>query len=117
MNKGFDDEFIQQYMDQVQKLAQLGCTNKEISDVIGVCEKSLNTHWRRQLDLGRGKLKSSLRKTQIEVALRDRNTQMLIWLGKQYLHQCEPKQQMEHSGGLSIQRVVYGASESSNTDS
>jgi len=80
----------------VAKLCGLQCTQEEIS---WFCEVSVDTLERRcKDDLGlsfaeyyaqkRGTGKISLRRKQWEVAMTGDKT-MLIWLGKQYLGQCE----------------------------
>lgn len=116
-NPGFTKEFIEEKRESIYKLAKLGCTSTEIADVVGIGQKSLYEHWKDDLDKGRGELKCSLRKAQIESAIRDRNTQMLVWLGKQYLGQCEPKQQVEHSGGVNVVRVEFGSDDGTNSGS
>lgn len=79
---------------QIEKLAQIQCTDYEIALVMGVSEKTIQ---RRKADdagflsayeKGRSDGRVSLRKWQFEAA-KNRNTTMLIWLGKQYLGQTD----------------------------
>jgi len=95
----------------VLKLAQLGCTNEEIADIAGMSVSSLKKHLKKEMDEGRGNLRQSLRKAQIEAAIREKNTGMLIWLGKCYLGQKEPKHNIEHSGALTIEKVTFSRKE------
>jgi hypothetical protein len=77
----------------VEKLAHIQCTQEEIANIIGVSTKTLQRDdefcriYKKGMDFG----KSSLRRFQWKAAEKG-NTSMLIWLGKQYLQQKEPKQ-------------------------
>ena len=79
---------------QVETLAGIQCTDYEIALVMGVSAKTIE---RRKADdpaflsayeKGRSSGRMSLRKWQFESA-KNRNTTMLIWLGKQYLGQSD----------------------------
>ena len=74
--------------DKLRELAADGMTNKEIADVLGVSASTLSIHWRHVLDEARGTLAQTLRQKQLKKAY-DGDTQMLIWLGKQYLRQSD----------------------------
>jgi len=88
--------------------SKLGCTDREIGTIVGMSEDSVKRHLRKELDEGRNALAGGLRKAQLEAAINEKNPTMLIWLGKQYLGQREPKQTMEHSGGVIIEQVLFG---------
>lgn len=100
-------EKIDYSRDVVVKLSQLGCTDKEVASVVGMSTGSLKTHLREELDKGRTHLRRSLRKAQLELAINEKNPTMLIWLGKNYLGQREPKSQLEHSGGVTVEKVMF----------
>lgn len=81
-------------LDQVEMLASIQCTDYELALVLGVSAKTIE---RRKKDdaaflsayeKGRSSGRMSLRKWQFESA-KNRNTTMLIWLGKQYLGQSD----------------------------
>ena len=74
--------------EEVMKLAQIGCKDKEIADWFGIRDDTLRFNFKDQLEMGRESLKQSLRKAQINLALGG-NAVMLIWLGKQYLGQSD----------------------------
>lgn len=93
--------------DTVNRLAIIGCTDKEIGFTIGISEEAVRKHHRRDLDVGRANLRASIRKTQIQLALDEKHPTMLIWLGKQYLGQREPKQDVSHSGGVTVEKVLF----------
>lgn len=109
--KHLKKEYIEDNRLTVMKLSQLGCTDKEIASIVGTSETSVKTHFRADLDEGRGHLRSSLRKAQIEAAIKEKNPTMLIWLGKCYLGQKEPKHNIEHSGGITVEKIVYSVTE------
>lgn len=79
----------------VERLAAIGCTDREIATLLEVSENLLRRRCRAALDRGRTRLKKSLRRKQIELA-RKGNVSMLIWLGKQYLDQKD-KQDVAYS--------------------
>jgi hypothetical protein len=106
-NRVFTKEIIDRARPQVVALAKLGCTDTEIGLVVDMGEESVKRHLRAELDEGRGHLRASLRKAQVETAIKDKNPTMLIWLGKCYLGQKEPKKELEHSGGLTVEKVVF----------
>lgn len=80
----------------VEDLAAIGCTDAEISAICRVSERTIQRRCREAIDIGRARLKSSLKRKQVELAL-DGNVAMLIWLGKQYLDQRD-RQDVAHSG-------------------
>jgi hypothetical protein len=77
----------------VEKLASIQCTQEEMASVLGLSLRKLQQDaefmriYKKGMDFG----KSSLRRLQWKAAEKG-NTSMLIWLGKQYLQQHEPKQ-------------------------
>lgn len=74
--------------EQVHKLAAIGCTDKEIGEIVGCSHDTLTRRFRDELDAGRANGRASLRRKQWEIALGG-NVTMLIWLGKQYLEQSD----------------------------
>ena len=84
--------------EQVQKLAGIGCTNKEIADIVGCSHDTLTRRFSEDLEAGRRQGKASLRRKQYELAMSG-NAAMLIWLGKQVLGQSE-KQEITQTGPI-----------------
>ena len=74
--------------EEVFKLAQLGCKDNEIADWFGITDSTLRYQFTDELLKGREALKQTLRRAQIEVALKG-NATMLIWLGKNILGQSD----------------------------
>ena len=109
--KGIPKEVLDAARPTVIKLSQLGCSDKEIGSIVGFSDKTLERRFRDELDEGRGNLRASLRKAQIASAIQDKNPTMLIWLGKCYLGQKEPKHSVEHSGGVTVEKVMFGVAE------
>lgn len=90
---------------QVEKLAEIGCTDEEIGLVMGC---SADTVARRRkndpafcgvLEKGRASRRESLRRVQTDAAL-DGNVTMMIWLGKQELGQSDKVEQKIAVGAL-----------------
>ena len=74
--------------DEVYKLAELGCTNKEIAEWFMIKEDTLNYNFCDYLTKARAGMKRRLRSVQLQTALAG-NATLLIWLGKQYLGQSD----------------------------
>jgi hypothetical protein len=70
----------------VFKLAQLGCSTKEIASYFDVSDDTINRNYAAEMDKGRDELRIGLRKLQLKAA-NNGNIAMLIWLGKQLLGQ------------------------------
>ncbi len=93
-------------LDQVEKLARIGCTDQEIALLAGISESTLRRRCREALSRGRAALAKSLRRKQLELA-RKGSVPMLIWLGKQYLGQTDRQEVVERGGELQIvERIV-----------
>ena len=84
-----------------ESLCALQCTKHEICDFFNITDKTLETWCKRTYGSGfsdvfkqkRGKGKISLRRAQFKLA--EKNANMAIWLGKQYLGQSDNPQQTE----------------------
>lgn len=80
---------------QFENLCGLQCTQEEICGWFGVTDKTLNSWCKRTYDRSfsevfkekRGVGKISLRRAQFRLA--EKNSNMAIWLGKQYLGQSD----------------------------
>lgn len=83
--------------DQVNKLAHIQCTAKEIASFIGVdddtlCNASKRDHgitFSDYLEQKKEGGRASLRRSQWLAASETKNPTMLVWLGKQYLGQSD----------------------------
>tara|TARA_S200002703_G_C3684118_1_gene210019 strand:+ start:153 stop:455 length:303 start_codon:yes stop_codon:yes gene_type:complete len=71
---------------QLQKLATLGCTNKEMGDFFGCSADLLEKSYSEFLTKGRAEQKMRLRQLQWK-ACENGNVSMLIFLGKNMLGQ------------------------------
>jgi hypothetical protein len=74
--------------DEVYKLAEIGCTDREIAEWFMIKEDTLRYNFAEYLTKGRAGLKRRLRSVQLSTALAG-NATLLIWLGKQYLGQSD----------------------------
>jgi len=77
--------------DEVYKLALLQCTLREIASFFSCDEKTIRTRFPAEIEKGRESGKMSLRRAQFKRAVDAGSDTMLIWLGKQYLGQREPR--------------------------
>jgi len=87
--------------DQVEKLAAIGCKTKEIAAWFGVSDDTISRRFAAEMEKGQANLRMSLRRKQIEVALKG-NVSMLIWLGKILLEQVERREITADDSGFKI---------------
>jgi uncharacterized protein YacL (UPF0231 family) len=80
----------------VEKLASIQCTITEIASVLEISHDTLqrDKHFCVLYKKAIGQGKMSLRRKQMEIALKGNST-MLVWCGKQYLDQSESPQELE----------------------
>ena len=76
---------------EVQKLAEYGCSQREIADFFGCDESLISKSYSSFITKVKAFLKKKLRKAQIDLALKG-NATMLVWLGKQMLGQTEKQE-------------------------
>lgn len=91
--------------DQIYKLALCGMTDVEMASLLEISKSTLQT-FRPIIKKGRSNLSQSVKRTQLEVALKEKDRTMLIWVGKQYCGQKD-KQDVEHSGEAMAPQVVF----------
>ena len=75
--------------DEVRRLGMIGCTDGDIATWFGCEASTITKRFSGILAKAREGTRQRLRKKQLEMALNGDRT-MLIWLGKQMLHQKEP---------------------------
>lgn len=71
--------------DEVQKLAALGCTNRDIANFFGIAEDNIVRHFADFITKGREELKISLRRAMLNNACRNNNAAVQIFLAKNIL--------------------------------
>ena len=71
--------------EQVEDLAMLGCSNKEIANFYGVNENTLSRNFVAELTKGREVLKQRLRRAMLENAIVHKNAAVQIFLAKNML--------------------------------
>lgn len=74
---------------QLEQLAAIDCTNKEIAAVMDIHVDTLRDNFSTLIEKGRNKGKASLRRAQFKNAVEKDNATMQIWLGKVKLGQAE----------------------------
>lgn len=78
--------------EQVKKLAQIGCAVGEIASIVGCSPDTIQRRFAAVIKTGHEHRNASLRRTQYDVAVNQKNPTMLIWLGKQFLGQKDQTQ-------------------------
>jgi hypothetical protein len=96
----------------VEKLAGIGCPNKEIAAIVGCSVDTLDRHFAEVIAKGRENGKTRLRKKQIEVALAG-NVTMLIFLGKNMLGQAD-KQEISGPDGSPVMQLPLSTEQDKN---
>lgn len=99
-------------LDIIKGLAAIGATQEEIATIVGVSATRLrkeiegNPACAMALELGTAELKTSLRRTQVQMALSG-NVPLLIWLGKQCLGQADKHEQNNKTEiNVTVQRAT-----------
>lgn len=71
--------------EEVQKLAALGCSNRDIANFFGIEETNVSRHFAAFLTKGREELKIALRRAMLDNACRNNNAAVQIFLAKNLL--------------------------------
>lgn len=90
----------------VEKLAGIGCPNKEIASIVGCSVDTLDRHFADVITKGRENGKTRIRQKQIQMALNG-NVAMLIWIGKNWLGQTD-KQEISGIENASTVNILLG---------
>ena len=85
--------------EEVEKLAKLWCTDKEIAEWFGIDANTLKYNFSDIITKGRIETKQALRRAQLKNALSG-NTTMLIFLGKAILGQSDQPIQSDENNIL-----------------
>lgn len=71
--------------DEVQKLAALGCTNRDIANFFGIEESNVSRHFAAFVTKGREEVKIALRRAMLDNACRHHSAAVQIFLAKNLL--------------------------------
>lgn len=83
--------------DEVQKLAALGCTNRDIANFFGVAEDNIQRHFADFITKGREELKITLRRAMLNNACKNNSAAVQIFLAKNILGMSDtPTNSEEH---------------------
>jgi len=91
--------------EDITKLAQYGMTDREMCDILQISLDTLQK-FRSIIQSARGNLSKSIKRTQLQLAIEEKDRGMLIWVGKQYAGQTE-KKEIQHSGEIAQPNVVF----------
>jgi hypothetical protein len=94
--------------DVAVNLISIGCTIDEVSSILQISKPTLYLKYGSDIEHAKNQFRANLRNAQFQKAVEEKNTQMLIWLGKQYLGQSD-KVDTKHTLD-SPQVVSYGES-------
>lgn len=108
--------------DQVNRMAYIQCTAKEICQVLGISEDTLSRRCKEEHGVNTADYlnqkgaggRMSLRRKQFETAMSG-NVTMMIWLGKQYLGQKDKLDQDVTSDGKPIQIIYQNENSTTST--
>ena len=75
--------------EQIQRLAGIQCTFKEIAFIMGVSTETIKRNYLDDVELGKANGKLALRRAQWRNAEEKDNVTMQIWLGKNILKQTD----------------------------
>lgn len=75
--------------DTLIKLAQIGCTYDEMGKFFGCHSSTVRDRFSTLVNQVKAHTRARLRQAQIDLAIEKQDKTMLIWLGKQFLHQTE----------------------------
>ena len=100
------------FRDFLFELSKLQCTVHRIASILGLAPITLkkwldeDTELQAIRDDGLCEGQKNLQEAQMKCAIDDRNPQMLIWLGKQYLGQREPDKNVKLTAdGETVEKV------------
>ena len=91
LTSGGGDEKTVITVEEVEDLASLWCSYKEMAEFFDVNVETFKYNFKKTIAKGRNETKQSLRRAQIKNALGG-NTTMQIWLGKNILGQSDSPQ-------------------------
>jgi len=86
--------------EEVQKLAALGCKNREIANFFGVEESNISRHFADELAVGREEMKITLRKAMLNNACQNNNAALQIFLAKNFLGMADSPIDSEENAPL-----------------
>ena len=99
---------LQLCYDDIKNLASIGNSQEDIAYILKCSVDTLSRRYADALKEGSSELRKSIKKTQIDVAVKDRNTTMLIWCGKQWCGQRDGRLQVQHEGSVIVNVKNFG---------
>lgn len=76
-------------VEQVKKLARIGCTQAEIAEILGCSQQTISDRFSVEYASARASLKMSVRRAQVYRGIKAKSDTMLIHLGKVYCGQTD----------------------------
>ena len=97
--------FTEEEQKAVEEMARFGCPDVDICSIFDISISLLRTAFPKVLKIKRAERRNAIRMAQTRLALEDKNTSMLIWLGKNELEQTdkfETKNENTGPGGTAL---------------
>lgn len=107
-------QFTDEQIVKAGELAFKGCQNGTIASILGCDNETVKKYLSQRLTKKRAERKAWLREVQMVRAKTDTSGAMAIFLGKNELGQAD-KQEIEHSGNVSVEIVNYGSDKQDKT--
>lgn len=92
----------------VRVMAERGCTNRDIAQAFHCDEDTVHNRFSELLDKSRAKRRERLRMKQTQLAMRG-NTALLIFLGKNELHQTDRTDVTSGDKPVGLEALVLGS--------
>ena len=90
----YKDKRMEQVGKTVFLAAANGSTTEEAAYYAGITPKALHNNYSAEFEAGQNAMRIKIKQKQLDVALKDGNVQMLIWVGKQH---CDQKDRHDFS--------------------
>jgi len=97
-------KFTAEQIELIDKHALHNCKDNQIAVLMGIDQNTFKTHFGKRCIQKRAEGQA----IKLEQQYNDKTPTMLIWWGKQHLEQREPRQEIEHTGNITVELTKYG---------
>ena len=108
-NKGSPHRYIpnEEHRTLASQMSAVGCTQEQISKVIGISVDTLAKHYLADMDAARSKANAKVAQTLYQKAIKGDTVCMIFWLKCQA--RWTERTEIEHSGGLVVNVKITNA--------
>ncbi len=107
--------YRKEYSEKARKISLLGATDKDLANILGVCETTIN-QWKishkefsKALKDGKGIADAEVASSLYQKALDGDTTAMIFWLKNRNKTHWRDKHDVEHSGEVGLIDIIVGA--------